>query len=533
MPAPLPVRRAVSRAHDLKNGCVGPASVTVAPQEFPLLSIDYAQGETDLNFVFFYTAPRGRRRRMHAGRVTTALLRAAQQFPALLGHLVCDSSAGWRIVVDPANINWPVVTEAHACDLTIAALRRAGFAWTAWPPQARVADLRTCESQPMLGVHIVRYLCGGVSLHTKVRHQAMDGNGVWRFYDAWARASADELRGYPAHTPPLPSHSFATGSPLLDRRLLSDRLFPADSAAVTDAVAGDAVGVGRGRTKATSSADVRGPGSEAASDSKASADAAHRYMDGLWRFLREATRCAQHLHAPTPEPHALHRFVLSGSSMERLKQTFGNLAACSPAHMSFVRTHRIGFVSTNDLICALFWRAIARAHDARRPADPHTCIMIACDVRARVGAPLTYSGNASFPLLVHSTKAELAGQTLTDTATHIRRHVAAVTPDLVALTADFMASSESMQSLIAMFDPARAFFSASIVSNFPMFAMGNFGFGRPVHVDVPDYLAPGFSIWMPTRGAENSVHVNLALTDSVFALVESDPEFRQFVDVAS
>ncbi|KAJ2715683.1 hypothetical protein H4R19_001066 [Coemansia spiralis] len=500
MAAPQPALRTVSRTPDLKRGHAGTAVVTVAPQEFQLLSIDYAQGEADLNTAFFFAPLQSRRhrRRLRVGRITAALHRAAEQFPILLGHTVCDNGAGWRVVVDPDNINWPVVTEAWTCGPTIAALGRAGFAWGAWPAETHSPDLNTYDSRPMLGVHIVHYPCGGSSVHAKVRHLAMDGNGVWRFYDMWARNSAAELWGHRRCKPLVSPSSFATGHPLLDRSLLADRLRVA---------------------------------SGASDGSASSASSAREYIDGIMRLFREAGRSAPQKHGAMPEPFAAHRFSLTDAAVARLKQQHGDLEACSPAHMRFVRAHGIDYVSTNDLVCALFWRAIARAHHVLRPTDPLTCVMIACDVRGRVGVPPRYSGNASYPLFVHSTKAELARQTLTDTATRIRQHVAAVTPELVALTADFMASPESRQGLVSMIDPARAFFSASIVNGIPMYAMSDFGFGRPVHVGIPAYLIPGFSIWMPARPADQSTYIKLALTDSVFALVKSDPEFRQFVDV--
>ncbi|KAJ2769068.1 hypothetical protein IWQ56_002695, partial [Coemansia nantahalensis] len=262
MPAPQPALRPVPHAPGLKHGHAVRASITVVPQVFPLLSIDYAQGETDLNFAFFFGPSlnrRRQRRRLHVVRITDALHRAAQQFPTLLGRVVCDSSAGWRVVVDPDDINWPVVTEVRTCGPTIAALKRSGFAWDAWPSETRSPDLRTLDSLPMLGVHIVHYPCGGSSLHTKVRHQVMDGNGVWRFYEIWASTSAAELRGHQLHKSPASMGSFIAGNPLLDRALLADR-FPR----VNNSTEGSA----------------------------GSTDAAREYMDGLVRLFREAAQCA-------------------------------------------------------------------------------------------------------------------------------------------------------------------------------------------------------------------------------------------------
>ncbi|KAJ2297589.1 hypothetical protein IWW55_004738 [Coemansia sp. RSA 2706] len=473
-------------------------SVSVAAQEIPLLSIDYAQGETDLNFVFFYAAPRGRRR-LPISCVKGSLLRAAQQFPVLLGHIVRGSDGngddgdgdnsedGWKIVIDPGEINWPLVTESRAKGCTVAALRRSGFDWKQWPTETQAPDLRTHASKPLLGVHIVRYACGGVSLHTKVRHQCMDGNGVWRFYHTWSSICFAELRRYAV--PPLAQSGPTVASRLVLSSKLATPLSESDAAAI-------------------------------------------KYMDGVAQFLEEAAGIQRYSRAAEADGFRVHRFSLSQASIERLKLRHGKLAACSSAHMGFVNQHGISYVSTNDLVCALFWRAIARAHQRLYPEDPHACMMLACDIRNRIGVQSAYGGNASFPLIMHMAKAQLAQQTITDTATHIRRHVGLLCAGFVKRVLQFMASAESMEKLISMFHPSKAFFSASIISKFPMFNMTNFGFGRPVHIDIPAYLTPGFSIWMPTRSSAQPVFVNLALTTGVFALVRDDPEFRQFVDIA-
>ncbi|KAJ2777821.1 hypothetical protein H4R18_004946 [Coemansia javaensis] len=511
--------------------------------EFPLLSIDYAQGESDINFVFFYAAPRGRhrrRRRVPVARVVDALLQTARQFPVLLGRLAGPgsdrssddgnssdgSSAGWRVVVDPADPNWPAVTEARAHGHTIAALRRAHFAWAAWPPEAAAADLHTRPALPMLGLHVVHYACGGVSLHTKIRHQIMDGSAAWRFYAAWARASAASIRGrrhlhlQQQHVQKQ-QHGLKHGGshlgddpPVLDRRLLSDRIAP-----------------GHAPPGETCPGLLRPPPDGRCIDA-GHQDDADRYIDGVARFLRDVARCPVDAEAAA-EPFAVRRFVLSAAAIARLKREHGAPeAACSAAGARYVREHGIRFLSTNDLLCAVFWRAIARAHAALRPGDPHACLMIACDVRARVGAPAAYCGNASFPLLVHATTAQLAAQPLADTAARIRRRVAAADAPFAARTAALLASPAVMRDLFTLFHPARALLSASIISHFPMYATTDFGFGTPTHIDIPDYLTPGFSIWMPARDPTRPTTVNLALTDRVFALIQADPEFRRYVDIS-
>ncbi|KAJ2156274.1 hypothetical protein GGF46_005296, partial [Coemansia sp. RSA 552] len=359
-----------------------------------------------------------------------------------------------------------------------------------WPQETRFDDLRTFEGRPLLGVHIVRYACGGISLHTKVRHQAMDGNSVWRFYNTWSNICFAKLKRHNNSSTRIHLlHTQNTSQRLDDRRLLTNRL-PLYSS---------------------------------------STRAAERYMAGVSRFLAEAANVP--MPRESPDGFQVHRFSLPKKSLIQLKRRFGN--PVSGALGSVQQPNTTGYVSTNDLTCAVFWRAIARAHQETYPDDPYTCMMLACDVRGRIGMPHAYVGNASFPLLLFMTKEQILSQRLTDTAMHIRRHVSMITPEFVQLTMRFMASPGSMQRLIAMFEPRRAFFSASVISGFPMFGMANFGFGQPVRVDIPAYLMPGFSIWMPTRSTECPVCVNLSLTDRVFARIKDDREFREFVDTSS
>ncbi|KAJ1841859.1 hypothetical protein LPJ73_005983 [Coemansia sp. RSA 2703] len=158
-------------------------------------------------------------------------------------------------------------------------------------------------------------------------------------------------------------------------------------------------------------------------------------------------------------------------------------------------------------------------------------MMLACDVRQRIGLPLTYTGNLSFPLIMHSTKDELSSQTLTDTATCIRHRINSISSKFVHETLALMSSEQSMQKLISLFDPAHSFFSASITSGFQMFNVSDFGFGQPSHIDIPAYLTPGFSIWMPAKSSKTAINVNISLRNDVFKHMAADSEFTEFVDM--
>ncbi|KAJ2123721.1 hypothetical protein IW147_002314 [Coemansia sp. RSA 720] len=493
--------------------------LAVDERNIPLLSIDYAQGPTDLNFVFFYASQQGRRnrQRLPVSSVKAACIKAAHQFPVLLGHFT-RTSGEWSIVVDPHNINWPHITEART-SCTIALLRRSAFAWPHWPRETRMPDLVTRDSQPMLGVHIVRYACGGVSVHAKVRHMCMDGSGVWRFFQVWAAiCRAERKRGVVPVVSGVDCRRVLAN--VSGRGGCREQLVHAE---------------GRDqpiKSECKALVNFKDTDQLNAKDKELADMEAAEYMDGVRRFLADAACYDSHVASASRDGNKMVRFAMSQDSLDQLKLYHGKLAACSSRNMPYAHKHNISYVSTNDLVCALFWRAISRAHHDMYPTDPHTCMMLACDVRHRINIPRTYGGNASFPLLVHTTKDEMSQMSITDTAVRIRRYLNMVSSEFVRETLEFMASEAAQHELIQMFQPGRAFFSASVISKIPMFEMVDFGAGRPVHVDVPEYLTPGFSIWMPTRSVAQPVFVNLALTDSVFNVVRSDPEFRRFVDIS-
>ncbi|KAJ2777720.1 hypothetical protein GGI15_004411 [Coemansia interrupta] len=478
----------------LSNSFMAGETASISAQEYELLSIDYAQGESDMNFVFFFHLPR-HKTSLTIKRLTDSLFKTMIQFPVLLGRITApkESSGGgkWKVVFDPDDPNWPDVSEASANRVTLASIKRTDYAWRRWPRASRVPNLCQRAGNPLFGLHIVRYACGGISLHTKVRHQVMDGCGIWQFYRAWASMC------YALSRRPQRKLMAARGD--------SEVLMHSRSSVLS------AIGTVEG------SVDQGG------------------MLDELDRFFERVAlhrQSSAHAEVPRHMPARMHRFGITYQALHRLKQRHGTMSACSPGHAQlFTTPHKITYVSTNDLLCALFWRAISRAHQAVNPSDPNTCMMLACDVRHRIGLPPTYSGNLSFPLIMHSTKDELDGQKLTDTATCIRHRINGITAGFVHESLALLASEQLMQKLISLFDPANCFFSASITSGFRMFDMSDFGFGQPAHIDIPAYLDPGFSIFMPTRSSKTAVNVCISLRNDVFKHMAADSEFTEFVDM--
>ncbi|KAJ2643726.1 hypothetical protein GGF44_001023 [Coemansia sp. RSA 1694] len=411
-------------------------------------------------------------------------------------------NCGLKIVVDPNDINWPDITEVSVGNMSIYSLQRNDFAWSRWPQVAYTADLAQRTSDPMVGVHIVRYACGGISVHTKIRHLVVDGNGAWRFYQAWAQLCQAECKKSSKCMVFRPQDDEPQ---LLSRSAMFRTLaeLPAPSQGMED------------------------------SNVVVAEHVSHisQYFD---RVLERQLQSSNKNQAETYS-YSVRKFTLTHEAGTRLKAKHGRLSMCSPEHMSFVGAHNIKYVSTNDLICAVFWRAITRAHSALNPSDPSTCMMMACDMRSRIGLPLTYTGNASFPLIMNMDKSQMLRHTLTDTATWIRRQINILSPEYVRHMSAVMARPEDVQRLISIFHPSNSFFSASILSGFPMFDMVDFGFGKPVHIDVPPYLTPGFSIWMPTRPTAQSaktptIGIDIALREDVYQLMLRDTEFSEHLE---
>ncbi|KAJ2759448.1 hypothetical protein H4S06_002224 [Coemansia sp. BCRC 34490] len=519
---PTPVEMRLETGYDKPRRSFG-------VQEYDLLAIDRVQGTADMNFVFFFDTPEPGTEHPSTQCFHESLIRAIQAFPILTGHIVKNSSSRWNrsergntgdrwsVVVDPNRINWPVVSECKLGDVCLAQVKDALYRWNEWPAETRMADLHTIPAQPLFGLHIVRYACGAVSIHTKMRHQVMDGNGLFRFYYAWAQMCAGVYRGSGGCKS---SRLSVTEYPLCDRLICASKMAAGSDAWVKQAP--------KSRKATVDSA------------SGAVANRVYRYMAKLEVFLRQLARYRRHtggaVSLSRPPAQTTHRFSVSQAALHDLKLFYGSLASCSPRN-AFIRKHKIGYVTTNDLLLALFWRATTRAHAAINPADPHTCMSIACDIRKRIALPSTYTGNASFPLPIHLTKRMMLDtHTITDTAAYIRYHINLLSPEFSRQMSSLLASEKLLRQFATMFHPDTSFFMASALAGFPMFENLDFGSGGPAHIDIPPYLAPGFSIWLPLnpdgRTFESQcMSMNIALRDDVFEYIVCDPEFRMFVNV--
>ncbi|KAJ2840646.1 hypothetical protein FBU31_000245 [Coemansia sp. 'formosensis'] len=146
--------------------------------------------------------------------------------------------------------------------------------------------------------------------------------------------------------------------------------------------------------------------------------------------------------------------------------------------------------------------------------------MLACDMRSRLGLPQTYTGNVSLPLVIHMNKSQMQQHTITDTATWIRQQFSVLSLAYVQYMSTVMVGPDAMQRPVSILHPSNSFFSASIVNGSPMFDMVDFGFGKPVHIDIPPYLTPGFSLWMPMRPTAQPTKASTTVVD--IALREDD-----------
>ncbi|KAJ1958655.1 hypothetical protein GGI12_004676 [Dipsacomyces acuminosporus] len=473
-------------------------SVSVQPLEIHPVEIDWIQGADDTNHVLFYQASKDRYK-VSSSKLTASLIRAAAEYsPELLGHVVpADTIGGWKIVVDPADINWPLVTEVST-KKTLASLCKANYAWKQWPQEAHVDELHTQTvankdggrlGSPLLGLHIVRYACGGFSLHVKIRHQVMDGSAIWKFFARWAGVcnTASAIAGGVLY-----AHGNGGDALCSDRSLFVMKL--------SEGLSKEAIPPAGSHTDFTWIAD----------------------------FLRSVKEYHAHTARPSAFDYGMHKFHISPESAARLKRLHGSMAGCSPHNLEYVRKQNIKQVSANDLITALFWRAITRAHLALHPADPHTGLMMASDMRRRIDLPATYSGNASYPLFCFMTKQQMAKQTLTDTATWIRHRVNGLSPEYVQYINDGFKDPDFVDCLRHFLQPASSFFAPSILARVDIYGSADFGVGTPDHVGITPYLQPGFSISFPRKQA-GSIEFNISLRDDVFKHIQSDAEFNQFI----
>ena len=147
---------------------------------------------------------------------------------------------------------------------------------------------------------------------------------------------------------------------------------------------------------------------------------------------------AEQPHAQTHSPNLSVRLLrLSAASLARLKAS----ASVGDA----------GFVSTNDALTALLWRAVTRAR--LLDSGVQTRLMMAMDVRHRqTGIPTRYAGNAV--LLCHTGLAagRLTGAPLSEAAGAVRRAVAAVDREQVAQCVRWIDDVECVERVQLAFD---------------------------------------------------------------------------------
>eukprot|EP01116_Phalansterium_solitarium_P009750 TRINITY_DN2402_c0_g1_i3.p1 TRINITY_DN2402_c0_g1~~TRINITY_DN2402_c0_g1_i3.p1 ORF type:complete len:307 (+),score=61.66 TRINITY_DN2402_c0_g1_i3:767-1687(+) len=229
--------------------------------------------------------------------------------------------------------------------------------------------------------------------------------------------------------------------------------------------------------------------------------------------------------APPPDPSkAPVAFAMPETQQMTFKLTRSMLDALkaeAQGHLGGDRT-----VSTNDVVTALFWRAVTRARGT--PGETPIKLGFAVNGRRRFTPPVpdSYVGAATFYGLCDGvTASELVGMPLGEVAWQVRCAVNRMDDEHLRSALNWV-SAQANKSLIAPgFNCFLApDFSASSWVTFPMYDV-DFGFGKPTYATVPNAKWDGFMVALPSRlgdGVEvlislKTEHATELLKDSVLA----------------
>ncbi|KAJ2742900.1 hypothetical protein GGI20_004141 [Coemansia sp. BCRC 34301] len=213
--------------------------------------------------------------------------------------------------------------------------------------------------------------------------------------------------------------------------------------------------------------------------------------------------------APVQEtgPFGMHAVRFSAQCLQRMRSDFGSPTAS---------------VSVNDVLSVLLWRSFTRASSA----SARTRIMLACDIRKRIELSPQYMGNASFPLQLSIERNQLLDRPLREGAQIIRSCVSHVDVEYIRQCLRMLEHNKPILGADEWDTDKSTFFCCTNCSRFGFYET-DFGCGTPDKVLIPDYLTPGFSIWLPTKDA-GGIDVVISMLNSVFDTFRLDRELLEY-----
>jgi shikimate O-hydroxycinnamoyltransferase len=358
-----------------------------------------------------------------------------------------------------------LLTTQTMLSIDFSILESSKFSNRSIPPCVCYSKYEVGVGEPLVHAHVTR-LTGGIAVGLAVHHWLGDGAAAFNFFTAWADLTrAGKL--------------VSADKPCFDRSLLSP------------------------------SADI---------------------SPGAHMELKIQRPTAPSIDAPldavrsAPQQPAIgtEYFHFSPEALLRLKNA-------ATASLPGSALEHDGWISTNDALSALFWRAFTRARGLDSSPNLQVMCSFACDCRSRLqpALPPGFFGNVVFIAGAERSAGDLLKSSLGEAALEIRRATQRHTADAyIRSTLSYVETAED-KSWVKW--ACEYFMGKDIfLTNWSKFGLLDidFGIGKPHVVRQPNTYLDGICIILPA--SDGGLDVLTGLLVPHWEKLLTDPEFLQF-----
>jgi len=191
-------------------------------------------------------------------------------------------------------------------------------------------------------------------------------------------------------------------------------------------------------------------------------------------------------------------------------------------------TDAAGWLSTNDAVTALLWRAATRARGFKPSDTQLSACMFAADCRARMDPPLKpgYFGNVNFVGFPRAEVGALAAESLGSSALRVRKGTEARTDAYVRSVLALWESASDIKHV--GFNADNVSGADYIVTNWSKFGHGiDFGLGTPIAFRTGPAALDGMSILMPRP--DGGIDACTGMHEPYWSRMLADDELLRYV----
>ncbi|KAJ3146724.1 hypothetical protein HDU86_008412 [Geranomyces michiganensis] len=257
---------------------------------------------------------------------------------------------------------------------------------------------------------------------------------------------------------------------------------------------------------------------------------ASQYENGEYRVAASAHDSGM---TRQPEPIYASLFALSKDALSSLKHA----ASGDCKHGSWV--------STNDAVAALFWRAITRARGLEQRDDAQTKLGLAVNGREKI-KPFNpdsslYAGNCIIGVCISRSAQELVDEPLGRSAGHLRKALTLHTAHRIRSSVDFLLSLNAATQLPLLRTAHTEVFGDDVAvtqwSKYPLYDASTVGFGSgsaPFKVSPGPMVGDGVVVILPAAPSKTcsaGIEVMIGLTAEPMRKLRMDEELLRYATI--